>query len=453
MKPTTTTRRRFLAATIALPFAINSARSLDSPAPRVRTAGPPPQRRVGTHADVKIVAQPDGAFRLDRDRTPYFIKGAGCWSHFSALGSAGGNSVRTWGDPHRDPEVFDLAWEHDLTVLAGLWLPHSTEAFDYSNRRRVGRLINRLQDYVERHKDNPAIIMWGVGNEMEGPGTDPHIWRTVEEVCRMIHAVDPRHPTLTALAEVSPPKIAGLKRYCPSIDALGINSYGSVLTLPQRLAKLGWTGPYIVTEFGPPGPWGQVPTTAWHAPIEPTSTEKARFYYKAYHTAIETQRRQCLGSYVYFWGIESTIVATPTWYDMFLRISGGRTLRLGAVDAMTFAWSHARPACQAPIIESLTSNAREARVAPGSAHYASVRARDADHDALHAHWEVRLESPALTGPPPPIIPGCIKGTDRLTAHFLAPDKPGAYRLFVALYDRSGNAATANFPFLVERNSA
>ena len=43
----------------------------------------------------------------------------------------------------------------------------------------------------------------------------------------------------------------------------------------------GFTRPYIVTEFGPFGFW-EVGSTAWKAPIEPSSTEKAQVYLKNY---------------------------------------------------------------------------------------------------------------------------------------------------------------------------
>src|SRR3546814_5324913 len=77
------------------------------------------------------------------------------------------------------------------------------------------------------------------------------------------------------LAETGKHKIARLMKLAPSIQVLGINSYGDALpSLPERVREQGWRGPLLVTEMGPLGQWA-APKTAWGAPIEPTSTEKA----------------------------------------------------------------------------------------------------------------------------------------------------------------------------------
>jgi hypothetical protein len=112
---------------------------------------------------------------------------------------------------------------------------------------------------------------------MEGDGSDPNVWKAVEEIARMVKQVDPNHPTLTVIAELGAEGIKAkqVKALCPDIDILGINSYGGALSLPTRLKASGWTKPYMVTEFGPNGPW-EVGKTSWGAPLEPTSTEKAR---------------------------------------------------------------------------------------------------------------------------------------------------------------------------------
>lgn len=395
---------------------------------------------------VRIAREANGDFVLLRNGEPYFIRGAGGWEYLDELVAAGGNSIRTWGAENIDPQAFDDAQRRNLTVMAGLWLPHPREGFDYADATQVKQLVARLRVYVERYKNHPALLLWGVGNEMEGDGSDPNIWKAVEAVAAMVHEVDPDHPTLTVLAEVSERKIEALREHCPSIDALGINSYGSLLSLPQRLRQLGWDKAHVLTEFGPPGPWGEVPVTSWNAAIEPTSTEKAAYYLRGYREAVASQRDRSLGSYVYFWGVQPTVVTTHTWYETFL--PGADRSRLEAVSAMQLAWTGKSPVNRAPQLSALRSSADRRSVAPGSTYTATVDVRDPDGDPLRLHWEVRAELATLTGPAPPVIADCIVATDGLRATFTAPRTPGAYRLFAYVHDDHGNAATANVPFEV-----
>ncbi|MCC5024095.1 MAG: hypothetical protein J6386_15485 [Candidatus Synoicihabitans palmerolidicus] len=41
-------------------------------------------------------------------------------------------------------------------------------------------LLPRHLTTVRRYRDHPAVLMWGLGNEMEGDGTDPRVWRELE---------------------------------------------------------------------------------------------------------------------------------------------------------------------------------------------------------------------------------------------------------------------------------
>jgi hypothetical protein len=77
----------------------------------------------------------------------------------------------------------------------------------------------------------------------------------------------------------------------------------------------------VITEFGPPGPW-EVRKTSWGAPVEPTSTEKAKIYLRNHSGAIAAESAQCLGSYAFLWGHKQE--ATATWFGMFLPSGEGR---------------------------------------------------------------------------------------------------------------------------------
>jgi hypothetical protein len=50
--------------------------------------------------------------------------------------------------------------------------------------------------------------------------------------------------------------------------------------------------------------------------------------------------------------------------------------------------------------------------------------------------------------PPAHIDVRVLHADTASVRFVAPARPGAYRLFITVRERGGKAATANLPFLV-----
>ena len=124
--------------------------------------------------------------------------------------------------------------------------------------------------------------------------------------------------------------------------------------------------------------------------------------------SIASNPRQIMGSYVFLWGQKQE--RTPTWYGQFLEDG-----------VETEAW---------------------------------VRAADPDGDVLAYRWEIMRESEATQDggdleEVPERIEGRIDdpGLDRIRV--TAPADPGAYRLFVYIYDGRGKAGHANIPFYVE----
>src|SRR5271166_46890 len=309
--------------------------------------------QAGGDMPTVVKVQKDGTgYNLLRDGKPYVIKGGGGRVYLEALKQAGGNSLRTWGEDDLEP-LLDRAQELGLTVTVGIWLGQERQGFNYAHAESVRREVEKSRGFFRRYRSHPALLMWGLGNEMEGSGDNPAIWRTVNEIARVAKSEDPNHPTMTVIAEAGGRKIPQFSSLCPDVDVLGINSYGGLPTLPKRLAEAGMDRPYVITEFGPPGPW-EVRKTGWGAPVEPTSTEKARSYLGHYSGSIAAERGRCLGSYAFLWGHKQE--ATATWFGMFLP-SGER---LGAVDAMTFAWTDRWPSNRAPELNTLTTEARDA---------------------------------------------------------------------------------------------
>lgn len=394
---------------------------------------------------VKVEKTANG-WQILRNGQPYEIRGVGGTSKMDELVKAGGNSMRTWGTENVGNEL-DECHKRGITLTVGTWLGHRSY-FDYDDPAKVKEQYDRVRSEVLKFKDHPALLMWGLGNEMEVGNNDREaLWRAIEDLAKLCKQLDPNHPVMTVVAEVSKQKIDNIKKWAPSVDVLGVNSYGGLPTLPKRLKEYGWDKPYVVTEFGPLGPWER-PKTPWGAALEPTSTEKAAFYKSNYEASIKAQSGWCLGSYAFLWGDKQE--ETPTWFGMFLP-SGERT---EAIDVMAQFWTGKPPANRAPQISEFLMSASQKEVDSGSLATAEVKANDPDGDRLSIRWEVRKEATnkrfAGEGEVRPgVVNGLLEGVTSPTVRFNVPRDPGAYRVYVYVRDGKGNAATANMPFAVK----
>ena len=401
-----------------------------------------------SHAEVIPVElrQTEDGWQLLRGGEPYFIKGAGGSASLEQLAAAGANSVRTWSTDGAG-QLLDEAHALGLTVTVGIWLGHERHGFDYSDESQVRAQLERARDAVLRHKDHPALLLWGIGNEMEGfeDADNPAIWKAVNDVAAMVKKLDPHHPTMTVTTFVHGERIEYVHGRSPAIDIHGVNAYGAASIVAERLRDGGATKPFVLTEFGPVGPW-EMPKTEWGAPYEQTSTDKARFYRQSYEQGILAEPGFALGSYAFLWG--SKMEATATWFGMFLE-DGART---GAVGAMTELWSGSAPDDLAPTVEPLALEG-SAQVEPGAEISVKSVVEDPEGSELRARWVLRPESgDYATGgdfrPELPEIEGAVIEGDAQGARLRMPEEPGAYRLFFYAYDDAGNAATANVPLLV-----
>ncbi|MDH5835216.1 glycoside hydrolase family 2 TIM barrel-domain containing protein [Luteimonas sp. M1R5S59] len=409
---------------------------------------------ASTPAEVRIVEE-GGAYRLLVDGQPYVVRGAGSASgDLEQLAARGGNSVRTWStgtDVANVHAMLDRAHRNGLTVAMGLAVGKERHGFDYDDARAVAVQLDELREQVRLYRDHPAVLMWLVGNELNLEHRNPKVWDAVEQITRMIHAEDPNHPVMTPLAGFDRALIDTLKTRAPSLDLIGIQLYGDLETLPDKLREADWTGPYVVTEWGPTGHW-ESPLTAWGAPVEDDGSRKAALFQQRYRDVIAADTRQCLGSYVFLWGHKQE--RTPTWYGLFLP-TGEST---PAVDAMQRLWTGQWPDNRAPSIAPATIDGRGATdsvvLAAGTAHEASTTAHDPDGDALQWRWYALEESTATSiGGDPEAVPAEVDLHARPDAggriRFTAPGRPGHYRLFVEVRDGHGHAAYANLPFRVE----
>jgi hypothetical protein len=406
-------------------------------------AGPPA-------SPVKVtVHQANGRYELLRGGQPYFVKGAGGGQYPERIAAYGGNSIRTWGTGDA-PRVLADANQHHLTVMLGLDVARERHGFDYNDAAAVAAQLQKIKGEVLKYKDDPAVLVWGIGNELNLDYTNPKVWDAVNDIAKMIHETDPNHPTTTVLAGANKKEVEYVKTRCPAVDILSINTYAGLATLPQQVADAGWTGPYLVAEWGPTGHW-EGPQTPWKASVEETSSQKAAVYRSRYEASVPKDPH-CLGSYVFLWGQKQE--RTPTWYGLFTE-KGEET---EVMDVLQYEWTGRWPQNRAPHISAFTLGGKTATEAvtlkSGQPISAQATVRDPDKDPLTYRYELLPESTDLKQGGdrenrPAAVGGRINANASGVAQLAAPRQPGAYRLFVYAEDGHGNVATGNIPFLVQ----
>ncbi|MFM7310767.1 MAG: hypothetical protein ACKOZY_09170, partial [Flavobacteriales bacterium] len=301
--------------------------------------------------------------------------------------------------------------------------------------------------------DHPALLMWGVGNEVDLFYTNTNVWYAVEDIAKMIHELDPHHPTCTVTAGLDSNEVQLVKSRAPSIDIYGVNTYGDIAQVQQKIQSFGWTGPYAITEWGPNGHW-EVTKTKWGAPIEQTSSEKAISYKNRYDQEIQRAAKYCIGSYAFLWGFKQE--TTSTWYGLFSP-SGDRS---EAIDELQNFWTGRYPENRAPQVSGFTCNGQQASnsvmLEAGSLCNMGIEVRDLEGDRLKCSWKLVPESTdikaggdAELAPDP--IPGMIKNREVQSATLRVPQQEGAYRIFYEVQDGKGHYAYANFPIYVMPN--
>jgi hypothetical protein len=396
----------------------------------------------------------EGKYQLLVNNEPFYIKGAGLeFGNIPALAKHNGNSFRTWRTDNGEQsgkEVLDEAHKYGLMVTMGIEVARERHGFDYNDEAAVKEQKERIRKEVLEFKDHPSLLIWAIGNELNLRSTNPRVWDAVNDISKMIHDIDPNHPTTTTLAGMSQQDIEYIKERCKNIDILSIQLYGSIVKLPKFLKDFGWIGPYMVTEWGATGHW-EVPKTSWDIPIEENSSVKAANYLKRHQIAIESDTTQCLGSYVFLWGQKQE--RTPTWYGVFLE-DGKET---ESVDVMHYIWSKKWPENRTPQIKSFTLNNKTAYqsviLKPNKDAKATIDIVDFENNTINYSWEVLRESTDLKDGGdkenrPESIDVQLTRNQNREINFKLSEK-GNYRLFVYADDGYNHAATANIPFKVE----
>ena len=393
-----------------------------------------------------------GAYTLLKDGEPHTIYGVGGTDNLELLAAYGGNTVRTW-DAEGIGDLLDTAHANGISVVAGIWLEHQRHGLDYSDPAQRAEQLERVEKLVKKHREHPALLAWGVGNEVELGGDFDVALVQINDAARVIKQLDPHHPRMAVIAEIGDDKAVRIQNECPDIDFIGINAYGGLASIPERLEAQGYTGAWAATEWGVLGHW-ESGNTAWGAPYEMTSSAKADFLRGVYTEAIEPNLREdCLGSFAFLWGHKQE--KTETWYGLLLP-TGETTER---VDVLSELWTGERPENVAPRVTGLAlAEANPAGLYTSQQVRVRVAAEDPDGDELAVEWRVIPESEVKSmggdfeRSIEPVDISIVRG-GALDATITMPADADAYRIFATVRDGHGHGGTANLPiYVVERDA-
>lgn len=400
-----------------------------------------------TLPDIPVVEIKDGLLYVNGEE--FFVCGAAVngdnkdsdrkqefWREAKA---AGANVIRMYGVNGSIRETLDEIAMNGMYVCFGINIGRQCNGFDYNDDFARRKQLSSVKSLVDEIKDHPAILMWCIGNELEGEVDilNKNVWDDVNEISEYIHKNDSR-PTTVALCWPWG-VLDDIKTQVPDIDFICINQYVPEIYDVHNIVKSsGYDKPYIVSEFGPMGTWNNgVPTTEWGCLIEESGSQKAAEYRKIYNECVFAHKGDgCIGSFVFLWGYQSH-GDVLTWYamfDQFMRHS------LPAVDVMSELWTGVPVDNKAPVIASwkdLRINGMTAdeniKLAGGDIAEATIEAIDAEGDQITYDWRVirdeRLEAGQLMQP----LSGIIQGKPHETASFVAPGQ-GNYRLIVFARD-------------------
>ncbi|RYG21934.1 MAG: hypothetical protein EOO07_01300, partial [Chitinophagaceae bacterium] len=182
---------------------------------------------------VVTIVKENGIWKLKRNGQNYIVKGVAAsksintniTSYLTSLKSFSGNTIRTYSVNEFTQDILDEAYANGISVCLGLWVNREADGFNYNDTAAVSQQLLNLKAQVLAYKDHPALLMWGVGNEVDASYTNLKVWNAIGNIAAMIHTEDGNHPVTTMLANTLPAKITEINTRAPQLDLICSNTY------------------------------------------------------------------------------------------------------------------------------------------------------------------------------------------------------------------------------------
>jgi len=401
------------------------------------------------------IRKKEGIFTLYKNNRPFEIKGASGFSNFRLLKESGGNAMRVW-DTTNIGVILDSARANNISVIVGLPVQNSSITSFYNDSAKIASQHYAFKKIIIRYKDDPALLMWCIGNELDFPFNLSYnnFYRAFNNLTDMIHQQDPDHPVTTTILNFNKKYILNLLLRC-RIDLISFNIFNQIETLRTDLNKFSWIwrGPFLLLEWGVDGPWKGTEQTAWSAFIEPPSKKKADLFIRRFQRYMPVENSRYLGCFMFFWGYKQE--TTQTWFSFFDK-SGAKS---EPVNSLKYLWTGKSFREPFPMLNYMLVNNLGARnniiLKPGENLNAKLVFLPDTTPVKRISWQIfredwfKINDMNNTQFLMPL--DSLAGTgESLEAVMKVPEEEGPYRIFATVYNKYGNFATANTPFYVLR---
>lgn len=390
-----------------------------------------------------------GSWRLTVGGQPYTVKGV-TWgpavsdgpAYLPGVRAMGANTIRTWGTDASSRALLDAATANGIHVINGFWLqpgggPGSGGCVNYvTDTAYKNNALTEFAKWVDAYRSHPATLMWNVGNESVlglqncYSGSELEAQRNaytsfVNDVAKRVHSLDPDHPVTSTDAWTG--AWPYYKRNAPDLDLYAMNSYSNVCKVRQDWIDGGYTKPYIITETGPAGEW-EVPDDVNGVPDEPTDTQKADGYTKAW-SCVTGHQGVALGATLFHYGTEHDFGGV--WFNL---VPGG--LKRLSYYAVTRAYTGSTAADNTPPVLSDMTASPVSSAPAGGEFTVHTDVRDPDGDPIT--YKVLLSGNYATGDKS-LVPAQWRSTGNGNFTVTAPQKLGVWKVYVQAEDGHGNA--------------
>ncbi|MEW4923253.1 glycoside hydrolase family 2 TIM barrel-domain containing protein [Algibacter sp. 2305UL17-15] len=367
-------------------------------------------------------------------------------TYFKDLNFLGVNSIRTWATDENSQQLLDTAHKYNIKVMVGIWMRHGRpgmeddDSFNYlEDKKGMEAMYTNAINTVEKYKNHPAVLTWGIGNEVYlNMATDEEktaYSKLLERICSEIKKRDKNHPITSVEAWTF--GLEWWQKYVPSIDIYGLNSYGAGAgVLASELEKRAIDKPYIITEFGVTGEW-DIKAEKNGIKIEPSDQQKYDAIAKGYHDWIVTKPAN-LGAYVFHYANGNDFIAP--W--LFTHYSKMYRPQYWAIRA---AYTGQKPVNNVPVIE--TFQLPDTTTKNGSWIPVNLKVSDIENEKLDIsfHYNQRTGSRKRRDQ---INPLNFRGDMANGFEIEIPNEDGAIKVYVNAKDTYKNVGIASTSIVV-----